>query len=547
MSRLVALALVVLVVGCGSDTTGPASPSNPSDTGCATRNLGTASALVGCIRQDALWAHMVTFQQIADANPGPDGHASRNSGEPGYLASVNYVAGLLRAAGYRVTIQQYTFPYSAFSGMPLLNEVSPTAHTFALGSDFSTPSNSGSGDVTAQVQPVGGILIPAPATQNSSSSGCTSASFTGFVAGRIALIQRGTCSFEQKIALAAAAGASGVIVFNEGSTGRTVAGSCSGLVNHGIPVACLASYATGQDLNSQALLGPTTARLRVQTIVDPNRTDYNLIADSPHGDTNHVVVVDAHLDAIFGAGMLDNASGSATILEIALKMASTTTRNQLRYIWFGGEELGLLGSYHYTRVLPAADLGRIVFDIDADVTATPNYVYAIADPTNSSGVSGFPANVVPASRVGNNYFASYFTAAGLPYSSWSNDGTDSYSFAQVGVPNTGVLTGQDCCKSAADVAKFGGYTGNFEGTVPGTDGGCVDRNFVWCDNLSNNDPAILTTVSKAFASVVFNLANDSTLARAALRQGNMAIGGVVPAPATGAGRSLHGSQGAPIR
>ena len=256
---------------------------------------------------------MVTFQQIADANPGPDGHASRNSGEPGYLASVNYVAGLLRAAGYRVTIQQYTFPYSAFSGMPLLNEVSPTAHTFALGSDFSTPSNSGSGDVTAQVQPVGGILIPAPATQNSSSSGCTSASFTGFLAGRIALIQRGTCSFEQKIALAAAAGASGVIVFNEGSTGRTVAGSCSGLVNHGIPVVCLASYATGQNLNSQAQLGPTTARLRVQTIVDPNRTDYNLIADAPHGDTNHVVVVDAHLDAIFGARMLDNASGSATI------------------------------------------------------------------------------------------------------------------------------------------------------------------------------------------------------------------------------------------
>ena len=176
-----------------------------------------------------------------------------------------------------------------------------------------------------------------------------------------------------------------------------------------------------------------------------------------------------------------------------------------------------------------------------------NYVYAIADPTNSSGVSSFPATVVPASRVGNNYFASYFTAAGLPYSSWSNDGTDSYSFAQVGVPNTGVLTGQDCCKSAADVAKFGGYTGNFEGTVPGTDGGCVDRNFLWCDNLSNNDPVILTTVSKAFASVVFNLANDSTLARAALRQGNMLIDGDVPAPNAGVVRRLHGSQGAPIR
>ena len=47
------------------------------------------------------------------------------------------------------------------------------------------------------------------------------------------------------------------------------------------------------------------------------RTDYNVIAESRFGDPNHIVVLDAHLDSIFGAGILDNASGSATILEIA--------------------------------------------------------------------------------------------------------------------------------------------------------------------------------------------------------------------------------------
>ena len=55
------------------------------------------------------------------------------------------------------------------------------------------------------------------------------------------------------------------------------------------------------------------------------------------------LVVDAHLDAIYGAGMLDNASGSATILDIAQKMKNVTPANKLRFIWFGGEELGLLG------------------------------------------------------------------------------------------------------------------------------------------------------------------------------------------------------------
>lgn len=544
MHRLLAVPCLALAIACSGSSSGPITTGNPSDSGCAARNLATASALVGCVRQDELWTHMVAFQQIADANPGPDGHASRNAGEPGYLASVNYVAGLMRAAGYKVTIQQYTLVYSGFSGPSILSEVSPTPQSYALGPDFIPSSISGNGDITAQVQPVGGILIPAPATINSSSSGCSSANFTGFVPGRIALIQRGTCSFDQKIGLAAAAGAAGVIVFNEGSSGRTGSAGCGAVTSRGIPAICLASYSVGQSLYSQAQQGAVTARLRIQAIVDSNRADYNLIADSPHGDTNHVVVVDAHLDAIYGAALLDNGSGSATILEIALKMAGTTTRNQLRYIWFGGEELGLLGSLHYTRALSAAERSRIVFDIDADVTATPNYVYAIADPANSSGVSGFPANVVPASVVGNNYFASYFTSAGLPYQSRSNDGTDSYSFALVGVPNTGILTGQDCCKSAADVAKFGGFTGNYEGTVPGTDGGCVDRPFLWCDNLSNNDPVVLTTVSKAFASVVFNLANDSTIAKASLRQGN-ATGGD---PGLRAARSMVvGSRDAPIR
>jgi hypothetical protein len=542
MSRLIALALIVFVIGCGSSTTGPVTVIPPPDTGCVGRNFGTASDLVGCIKQDALWAHMTAFQQIADANPGPDGRASRNSGEPGYLASVNYAAGLLRAAGYRVAIQQYDYAYRGYSSIPLLSEVSPAAQTFALGPDFNITSNSGNGDITAQIQPVGGIIIPAPATQNSSSSGCTSTDFTGFVPGRIALVQRGTCTFSQKIALAAAAGASGVIVFNEGSTGSTTASSCGGVVYQGIPVVCLASYAVGQALYNQAQQGPTTARIRIQPLSD-TRPDYNLIADSPYGDTTHVVVADAHLDAIYGAGMLDNASGSATILEIALKMAATHTRNQLRYIWFGGEETGLHGSIYYTRALAAGDLSRIVFDVDADVTATPNYVYAIADPANG----GFSGIVATASQVGNNYFASYFAAAAIPYDDWNNIGTDSYSFAQVGVPNSGILTGQDCCKGSADVAKFGGSTGNYEGTVPGTDGGCVDRPFLWCDNLSNNDPVVLTTVSKAFASVVFNLANDTTLARSSLRQGSVSRGMRAPALSVHAVRSVPGSKDAPIR
>ena len=114
--------------------------------------------------------------------------------------------------------------------------------------------------------------------------------------------------------------------------------------------------------------------LSIHGVVDPNRDDWNVIAESKGGDKNHVLVVDAHLDAIFGAGMLDNASGSATILEIAEKMKNVNPRNKLRFIWFGGEELGLLGSQFYVNNLSSNELSHIGYDLDADVTATPNYL-----------------------------------------------------------------------------------------------------------------------------------------------------------------------------
>jgi hypothetical protein len=37
----------------------------------------------------------------------------------------------------------------------------------------------------------------------------------------------------------------------------------------------------------------------------------------------------------------------------------------------------------------------------------------------------------------------------------------------------------------------------------------VDNPFRWCDNLSNNDPEVLTFMSKAFANMVGHMAYDT--------------------------------------
>jgi hypothetical protein len=70
---------------------------------------------------------------------------------------------------------------------------------------------------------------------------------------------------------------------------------------------------------------------------------------------------------------------------------------------------------------------------------------------------------------------------------------------------------QDCCKDQYEVNLFGGQVGNYEGNVGTFDGGCVDRAFIWCDNLSNNDPAVLTFMSRAFANMVVKMAFDNTI------------------------------------
>ena len=112
--------------------------------------------------------------------------------------------------------------------------------------------------------------------------------------GRIALIQRGTCFLGVKVLNAQAAGASGVILFNEGNPGRTglLIGSLFDAAGNPfiptIPVA-FTTFAVGQNLYNQyqsavQLSTPLpTMNLSIEAVIDPNRTDWNVIADSKGG------------------------------------------------------------------------------------------------------------------------------------------------------------------------------------------------------------------------------------------------------------------------
>jgi Zn-dependent M28 family amino/carboxypeptidase len=130
------------------------------------------------------------------------------------------------------------------------------------------------------------------------------------------------------------------------------------------------SFAVGEELYDLLQSGQTvTVRVAVDAIVVPTESA-NVLADTPTGRDDRVVVVGAHLDSVDeGPGINDNASGSAMILEIAKQMAALGVQptNTVRFAFWGGEEFGLLGAEHYLATLPKADLKDIAVNLNFDM------------------------------------------------------------------------------------------------------------------------------------------------------------------------------------
>src|SRR5690242_12069256 len=142
------LAVLGAAVACGSFGAANASAASAQ---CEAQVNDTPSKLLPCIETNDLLTHMRNLENIAIANPSPaDGHPSRNSGEPGYLESAKYVMKVMQDAGYTVKLQTYPFDYFAFKGQPTWSEVSPTARSFALSTDWNAGQATGHADATLQ-------------------------------------------------------------------------------------------------------------------------------------------------------------------------------------------------------------------------------------------------------------------------------------------------------------------------------------------------------------------------------------------------------------
>jgi Zn-dependent M28 family amino/carboxypeptidase len=402
----------------------------PAASASAAPNTNDSQKLRDAVSVEQIREHMAAFQAIADANGG-----NRLAGAPGHEASAQYVTQRLKAAGYDVGSQPFTYNFVGTRTPSVISVVG--GPSYANGFQFSTPGSlapADSGDVTA---PLYAVDLRIPST-GGSTSGCEAADFAGFPVGAIALIQRGTCDFVLKIQNAINAGARAVILMNEGND-ATRQGLFNPATVGDLPVLA-ATFAVGRELANGVVNGSTGRQVRVKVdVISQSLPTRNVIAQTS-GREDNVIVVGAHLDSVEdGPGVNDDGSGSATILEIAEAMQKTNPRNAVRFIFFSAEEAGLLGSAFYVSQLTDAQKADIAAMLDFDMLASPNFARFVYD----GDLSSFPGptgGVPEASGEIEKIFNDYFAAQGMATLPTAFDGRSDYrDFIRSGIPAGGMF------------------------------------------------------------------------------------------------------------
>ncbi|WP_405491610.1 M28 family metallopeptidase [Streptomyces sp. NBC_00096] len=387
--------------------------------------------------------HLKVFQALADYNDG-----TRVAGSKGHVQSAKYVEAVMRAAGYKVTKNEFDFVY-----------VETIAETLkvngAAGRDVPvklmtyTASGPANG-VTAQ-------LAVAPVDADGT-NGCEPGDFAaGAFTGKIALVKRGGCTFAIKQSNAAAAGAVGAVIYNNtaGALNGTLGSADAGKVPTGG-----VSQEEGEKLAAEAAAGPVSLTLDIREFRE-NRKTYNVIAETRGGDENNTVFLGAHLDSVkAGPGINDNGSGSAGILQVAQRLASSQSKikNKVKFAWWSAEEFGLLGSEAYVDGLTDAQKKQIKLYLNFDMIASPNAAYFVYDGDDSDKVGSGPGPEGSAQL--EKGITDFLDGRGIPHEGSDFTGRSDYGpFIAAGIPSGGTDTGAEGIKTAAQAAKFGGQAG----------------------------------------------------------------------------------------
>ncbi|KAK1215396.1 hypothetical protein PQX77_021999 [Marasmius sp. AFHP31] len=400
------------------------------------RSLADSETLRSKITLDALLDHAQKLQDFAYASPG----RNRLFGSSGHNDTIGYIYETLTSLGdyYTVTLQ----PFSAFSYVP-------GNHALTVDGELveSTAFNySPNGNATAELVPV-------------ANSGCKEEDYPPELFGKIGLVIRGGgCDFGEKSVLAGAAGALGVIIYNNVPGG-------------GVGSLPPPPHPKGDYIPTLAVMKDTGlillksieegATIMANVIVDGSVTELaftnNVIAETKCGNHDDVLFLGAHSDSVaVGPGINDDGSGSVALLEIAKQLTGSEVTNAIRFAWWSAEEAGLLGSVHWVTTASQEELDKVRLYLNFDMIASPNYALNVYDGDGSQ----FNMSGPPGSAEAEQLFHDYFKSIGLNSTSSELNGRSDYGpFLKAGIACGGLDTGAEGHKTVAEAEMFGGEAG----------------------------------------------------------------------------------------
>lgn len=228
--------------------------------------------------------------------------------------------------------------------------------------------------------------------------------------GAIALLRRGEIPFGEKVRNVARAGAAGAVIYNNapglftGSLGDEAT----------IPAVSL-SNADGRRLAQLACAGRLEAELQVDAQVS-EAASHNVVA-TWRGESDRTIVLGAHYDSVpEGPGANDNASGVSTVLELARVLHARKSPFTIHVVFFGSEEIGLVGSREYVSALSGAERERIVAMLNFDMVGVGD----------EPQVGGSSALVELVTQLADE--------RGEPVTQIGTDASDHASFIEAGMP-----------------------------------------------------------------------------------------------------------------
>lgn len=359
--------------------------------------------LCGEVSADNIYNHIAILADRDDA---------RQAGTEGEVRAADYIAGHMENFGLDIGRQEFPIVTFKDNGAKIML-VNPEAKEFQaknLWYSASTPEDG----ITSEMVYCG--------------KGLTPEDFPEEVKGKIALMMRGQTSFEEKVEFAAAAGAIGIIVFN----------NRPGVINASLfdPSTIPAVTMLQEDgLYLKELLDQGQAPVvNLQADCEIiNTTSQNVVGTlkaGRGGKSQGTIILGAHMDCVDTPGANDNASGVGTMLEAARILSKQQFAYDIKFIAFGAEDIGLKGSRYYVNNMTEEELQTTAAMINMDMVGIGDTIQVM---TVFEDADSFIADL---SEV-------YLKKLGMEYIRFPEDAGDHQPFELAGIPSVFLNYGPD--------------------------------------------------------------------------------------------------------